>query len=59
MSSIPIDLATQYFADHITRDVIANRPDPSGILIRQGEVYVCLLPEYATVFGQVVSDGFW
>ena len=34
------------FVDTSTQEVITNRSDPDGILVRQGEVYVGVLPEY-------------
>ena len=34
------------FVDTETREVIANRPDPSGRMTRQGAVYVGVLPDY-------------
>jgi len=33
------------FLDPVTRDIVANRPDPQGLLVRQGEVYAGVLPE--------------
>ena len=34
------------FVDTETREVIANRPDPNGLMARQGAVYVGVLPDY-------------
>jgi len=34
------------FVDPDTRNIVANRPDPQGILVKEGDVYIGVLPDY-------------
>jgi len=47
------------FVDPETRISVANRPDPDGILEKQGDVYVGLFPEELQVFDAVVTFDYF
>jgi len=46
------------FYDTETRELVANRPDPDGILEKLGGVYLGVLPDDLTIFDGVVSYSY-